>query len=149
MHFFGIPLSLDPTPTGGRVGECPSCGTQQRMRRHAVRPRWAGLLVLFPSSDLLICPACQAVAREETVLYRLLSALFLLPFLLALVLAFGSGVYLLLGMARDGAYSGTFAALALLLLGVSGYAAIRVLRAVRRMLTPRKLLPMQGITTEL
>ncbi|HYS79752.1 MAG TPA: hypothetical protein VEM76_03530 [Anaeromyxobacteraceae bacterium] len=114
-----------------------------------VLPRWAGAIVLFPSTELLVCPGCGGVARDESVLDRVMSALFLLPFLLVIVGAIGTGVYLLGAMLLDWNPSGAYTIIALVLLAAGGYAGWRAAGAFRRLLSPRRMLPLAGWGTDL
>lgn len=71
------------------------------------------------------------------------------PFLLLIAGGMGTGVYLLGAMliARD--VSPEFLAIALILIGGGGYAGYRAARTFRRLLTPRRMLPMAGWGTDL
>ena len=168
-----MPLSVDPTPHGTVEGDCPYCGSREQMEKHRVLPRWRGAIMLFPSTELLVCPGCKRFARDESVLDRAMSALFLVPFLLGIGAAIATGLYLLgyfillggillalwkvgvlaatlLGaMFLDWSFSGAYASIALVLLGAGGFAGWRAGRAFRRLLSRRRMLPLVGWMTDL
>ncbi len=144
MRWWRTNLALDPEPSGTVDGVCPYCATSQLMRKHKLLPRWAGATLLFPSTELIVCPACARVSRDESVLNRIMSAVLLVPFLLLIAGGMAGGIYILAAMlvARD--VSAAFLAIALILIGGGGYAGYRAARTFRRLLTPRRMLPMAG-----
>ena len=144
-----MPLSVDPTPHGTVEGDCPYCGSREQMEKHRVLPRWRGAIMLFPSTELLVCPGCKRFARDESVLDRAMSALFLVPFLLGIGAAIATGLYLLGAMFLDWSFSGAYASIALVLLGAGGFAGWRAGRAFRRLLSRRRMLPLVGWMTDL
>ncbi len=144
-----LKLELDPVPLGTAEGECPHCNRVQHLLRHGVLPRWVGTLVIFPSTDVLVCPTCKGIARHESMLDRLLSALVLAPFLLLLAAVIGTGLYMLGAMVIARHVSADYVALAALLLGAAGYSEFRAVRGFRRLLTPRRMLPVAGWGTDL
>ncbi len=146
MH---LKLDLDPAPLGSVEGECPYCETTLQLRRHRVLPRWVGAAVIFPSTEILVCPACEGIARHESMLDRLLSALFLVPFLLLLAAVIATGLYMLGAMVATRHVSADYVAIAGLLLVAAGYSEFRAVRGFRRLLAPRRMLPMAGWGTDL
>lgn len=142
-------LALDPVPLGAVEGGCPYCDETRKLRRHRVLPRWVGAIVIFPSSEVLVCPACDGIARHESMLDRLLSALLLLPFLLLLAAVIGIGLYMLGAMVLERHVSADYVAIAAILLGAAGYSEFRAVRGFRRLLAPRRMLPMAGWGTDL
>ncbi|MBL0275430.1 MAG: hypothetical protein IPQ24_04895 [Anaeromyxobacter sp.] len=149
MRWLGVGIYLNPEPIGSVEGECPSCGSVQRLTKHVPMPRWIGALLVFPSSELLACCGCGAVSRDETVLDRVMSAAFLLPFLGILLAGMGTGAWLFWQMANSRHAEFWYVAVAVVLLGAGGFAAARALQPVRRLLSPRRMLPLAGWGTRL
>jgi len=145
----GIDIHLDREPLGSVEGECPSCRRVHRLTKHVLMPRWIGSLLVFPSSELLVCGGCGAVSRDETVLGRVMSAAFLLPFLGILLAGMGTGIWLLWQMANARQAEFGYVAIAVVLLGAGGLAASRALRTIKRLLSPRRMLPLAGWGTRL
>src|SRR6266511_5778646 len=98
MRWWRTNLALDPEPSGTVDGVCPYCATSQLMRKHKLLPRWAGATLLFPSTELIVCPACARVSRDESVLNRIMSAVLLVPFLLLIAGGMAGGIYILAAM---------------------------------------------------
>jgi len=140
---------LDPNPVGSITGECPYCASLQVMLKHKVLAGWVGKMLLLPSEELLVCSRCTGVARNESMLDRAISGLFLLPFLLMAAGGAGTGLYILGAMAVARDFSAAFTGIAVLLMVGGGFAGYKAGRTVRRLLTPRKMLPMSGMGTDL
>lgn len=149
MRRLGFDIHLDRESIGSVEGECPVCRTSQRLTRHVPLPRWVAAALIFPSSELLVCCGCGGVSRDETVLDRVMSAIFLLPFLGIALGGMGTGAWLLWQMAWARQGEVEYVAIAAVLLGAGGLAGARALRAVRRLLSPRRKLPLAGWGTGL
>jgi hypothetical protein len=144
-----LTLTLDPRLLGAEVGHCAHCHHEEVLRRHHVQPAWVGYLVLFPTSEALVCSGCGGISRNESWLDRVMSALFLLPFLVIIAGAVGTAGYLLLGMLAAGEVSGGFLLVAVVLLGLGGSSGFFAVRTFRRLLQPRAMLPLTGIVSSL
>jgi hypothetical protein len=112
-------------------------------------PRWVGAILVFPSSELLVCCGCGAVSRDETILGRVMSAALLLPFLVIILAGMATGSWLLWQMASTRHADLGYVAVSLVLLGAGGFAGARALRTIRRLLSPQRKLPLAGWGTSL
>src|SRR4051812_440220 len=107
-------LTIEPRAIGTRPGRCPHCGADGALAKHRLLPRLPGALVVFPSSAVFVCATCKGASRDESMLDRVLSALFLVPFLLVLLAGVGTGGFILTQMVRTQAVSAEFIVVALI-----------------------------------
>jgi uncharacterized membrane protein len=119
------------------------------MTRHDLLPRWLGAVLLFPSDDLLVCGGCGAVSRDETLLDRAMSALFLVPFLAISVGGLATAAWLAWQVVVDRLFDAGWALGVVGLAGLGSIALHRTVRVLRRLLSPRRKLPMAGWGTGL
>lgn len=138
-------LRLDPQPLGTVRAQCAHCNRQVAMTRHRIVGLVQGAAV--PSGEALLCPACRKASRQEGPLSRIVSAAFLVPFLLVLCAAVGAGAYFIGSMLLSGDVTAGFLAAGMALMAVPGYLAWRVLLLLRRLLSGSRLLRLQNLHT--
>ena len=141
--------SIDPASLGLREGVCAHCKQSEALSRHRILARVMNAIPV-PSGEALHCPACQKFSRDEGYLGRAVGMVFLTPMVLLLLVGVGTGGYfagtMLVGQTE---FSGGFLFIAAILVSVASYAAYKVIRTMRRLLSRRTLLPMDnsGLTS--
>ena len=126
---------------------CPHCKSWNQFARYEL----LGTInyIPLPASEILQCQLCQQYARRESLLKRIFSAIFLLPFVLLLGAVIGAGGYMLWTSITSMELSWAFILIGLILLGVGGFFEYRLILFIYTLIFERKLFQLENMLTQL
>lgn len=126
---------------------CPHCKSRSQFARYEL----LGTInyIPLPASEILQCQLCQQYARRESLLKRIFSAIFLLPFVLLLGAVIGAGGYMLWTSITSMELSWAFILIGLILFGVGGFFEYRLILFIYTSVFKRKLFQLENMLTQL
>lgn len=126
---------------------CPHCQSWSQFERYEL----LGTInyIPLPASEILQCQLCQQYARRESLLKRIFSAIFLLPFVLLLGAVIAAGGYMLWTSITNMEFSWGFLLIGTILVGVGGFFEYRLIMFIYTMLFKSKLFQLENMLTQL
>lgn len=122
---------------------CPHCEEHRTLRIYKMATQLGPMQL--PSFRVYLCTGCEKFSRCESRWKRIFGLLFLTPFVMALVIGFGTGIFILGNMAVGSVdFDAGFATVGIILAGACGWAGWRTVRYACRLAFSDELSPLIG-----